>query len=192
MTNIRTWINLVENTDHDREFYINQANKFRKERAKWWPVSKKLLANNYKDGSQTEKTADGTRVWYKNGEVHRDDDRPAIIYADGGLVWYKNGEYHRDGDKPARIDEDGTLGWWKNGKIHRDGDKPAVIGSDGLLVWYKNGQRHRVLGPAVIDKNNNFEWWFRGDEIPVNSQEEYEEWIHKNHPFDNEIKQLYY
>ena len=92
-----------------------------------------------------------------------------------------------------RIRADGTLIWCKNGNQHRDGDKPAKIYARGGLEWWKNGERHRLLGPAYIaENNNNFQWWYKGERIPVNSQEEYEEWIHKNHPFDNEIKQLYY
>ena len=118
-------------------------NEHLKERELWWPVSPELMAS-YKDGSHTEK------------------------YSDGTLDWSKNGDWHRDGDKPVWI--------WEN----------------GTLIWSKNGLNHRVLGPAVIDGNNNFKWWYKGGQIPVNSQEEYEEWIHKNHPFDNEIKQLYY
>ncbi len=30
-------------------------------------------------------------IWYKNGEIHRDNDLPAIIYSDGYKVWYVNG-----------------------------------------------------------------------------------------------------
>ena len=25
--------------------------------------------------------SDGTRMWYRNSSLHRDDDKPAIIYA---------------------------------------------------------------------------------------------------------------
>ena len=188
---IRNWINLVENTDSEREFYINQANEFRAERKLWRSVSDELMAS-YRDGSHTKERLDGSLEWYKNGKLHRDGDLPAAIDADGTLHWYKNGEPHRDDNKPAVIRADGTLEWYKNGDWHRDGDKPVWIWENGTLIWSKNGLNHRVLGPAVIDGNNNFKWWFKGGQIPVNSQEEYEEWIHKNHPFDNEIKQLYY
>jgi hypothetical protein len=183
MTNIRSWINLVENIDKEREFYINQANEFRKERAKGWPVSKELLAS-YKDGSHTRKYSDGTLAWLKNGRYHRDGNKPAYIGTDDTLQWYKNGHWQRDGDKPARISADGSLEWWKNGHLHRDGDKPARIEATGSLQWWKNYLLHRLLGPAVITENNDFEWWFKGEEIPVNSQEEFLQWLQKNGHID--------
>jgi hypothetical protein len=177
MTEIRNWINLVENIDKEREFYINQANYYRtEERDKWWPVSPELMAS-YKDGSHTRKYSDGTLEWLKNGDWHRDGDKPADIWSDGTLGWLKNGVYHRGGDKPAFIGADGSRQWFKNDELHRDGDKPASILADGTLLWYKNGEYHRLLGPAVIDQNNNFEWWFKGEEIPVKSQEEFLKWL---------------
>ena len=48
------------------------------------------------------------------------------------IEYRKNGILHRDGDKPAVIYNDGTMFWYKEGKIHRDGDKPAVIYPDGV------------------------------------------------------------
>jgi hypothetical protein len=180
MTNIRNWINLVENIDKEREFYINQANHYRtEERSKWWPVSPDLMAS-YKDGSHTDKWPNGTLVWYKNGVYHRDGDKPAWIRANGTLEWWKNDQNHRDSDKPAEICADGTLEWWKNGLWHRDGDKPAEINANGTLIWLKNGEKHRLAGPAVIDGNNNFRWDFKNKQIPVNSQEEYLQWLVKN------------
>jgi hypothetical protein len=122
--------------------------KYLKERELWWPVSPELMAS-YRDGSHD----------YKNGTM--------------SLQWYKNGEHHRDGDKPAEINADGTLIWLKNGFIHRDGDKPAWIGADGTLWWYKNGLRHRTMGPATIWPNNDYEYWINGVDIT----KEVESWL---------------
>ena len=80
----------------------------------------------------------GDEVWWKNGKLHGDGDKPAIIFPDGGKKWYKNGVLHRDGDKPAVININGTKVWWKNGKIHRDGGKPAATNSDGRKEWWEN------------------------------------------------------
>lgn len=34
----------------------------------------------------------GAKVWLnKNGELHREDDKPARIYPDGTREWFKNG-----------------------------------------------------------------------------------------------------
>jgi hypothetical protein len=40
-----------------------------------------------------ETTPNGTRYWLKNGEIHRDGDEPAVIWADGTRDWYKNGQW---------------------------------------------------------------------------------------------------
>ena len=50
-----------------------------------------------------------TKKWYKNGELHRDNDKPAIIWSNGQKEWYKNGKRHRDGDKPAVINPDDNI-----------------------------------------------------------------------------------
>ena len=139
-------------------------NEYLAERDQWCPVSAELMAE-YNDGSHTKKWQDGSRVWYKNGVYHRDDDKPARIYATGTLVWFKNGQIHRDGDRPARIYEDGALNWFKNGQHHRDGDKPAQIGMTGYLGWYKSGLQHRVTGPAVIWPNKEEAYWINGVDV---------------------------
>ena len=146
-------------------------NEYLAERELYWPVSKNLLAE-YKDSSQTKKTQCNSLEWRKNGSLHRNGDKPALIYRNGSLEWWKNGQFHRDGDKPAEICADGELLWWKNGLNHRDGDKPAWIGAFSTLKWYKNGLLHRTTGPAVIrqnirnnDYNRNNNYWINGVEI---------------------------
>ena len=49
-------------------------------------------------------TPSGLQVWYnENGEIHRDNDKPAVIEKDRFEAWYQNGKLHRDDDKPALI-----------------------------------------------------------------------------------------
>ena len=57
----------------------------------------------------------GTKMYYKDGELHRDGDEPAVIWSDGYKEYFKNGERHRDGDEPAVIETDGTKRYYKNG-----------------------------------------------------------------------------
>ena len=80
--------------------------------------------------------ASGTREWWKNGVLHRDDG-PAVEWVDGARCWYKNGERHRD-DGPAVEYADGTREWWRYGYLHRD-DGPAIEWASGTRDWYKNG-----------------------------------------------------
>jgi len=59
----------------------------------------------------------GTKRWYnKNGQRHRDGDKPAIVWADGDKFWYRNGKPHRDGGKPAVERAGGDKFWYQNEK----------------------------------------------------------------------------
>ena len=84
---------------------------------------------------------DGTMIWRnEDGQFHRENDLPAVIYDSGSKFWYKNGQYHRDNDLPAIIYANGTKCWYKNGQRHQSGDKPAVIYNDDIKEWWKNGK----------------------------------------------------
>ena len=65
----------------------------------------------------TRITLGGAMVWKnEDGELHRENDLPAIIYADSSKFWYKNGKLHRENYMPAIIYADGSKSWYKNGK----------------------------------------------------------------------------
>lgn len=38
---------------------------------------------------------DGTKRWYSDGKLHRDNDRPAVEWADGSMYWYKDGAMYK-------------------------------------------------------------------------------------------------
>ena len=57
---------------------------------------------------------DGTRFWYLNNMLHREDG-PAIEYAGGDKFWYLNDKLHRE-DGPAIEYASGTKLWYLNGK----------------------------------------------------------------------------
>jgi len=62
----------------------------------------------------------GTQCWYnKDGQFHRENDLPAIIFKSGKKQWCKNGKLHRENDMPAVIFEDGSKSWWINGEFLR-------------------------------------------------------------------------
>ena len=79
---------------------------------------------------------DGTKKWYLNGQLHREDG-PAVELANGDKEWYKNGKWHRE-DGPALERADGTKHWCKNDKLHRE-DGPACEYANGAKFWYLNG-----------------------------------------------------
>lgn len=113
---------------------------------------------SHRDGDKPAvEYANGYREWWVEGQLHRDpgpdgEDRPACITQDGDLYYYKNGVIHRDGDKPAVISSVGQ-NWRKNGEYHRDtvdesGDPlPAFIGPE-WSTWFVDG----------VPKNSKYPW----------------------------------
>jgi len=43
--------------------------------------------------------ADGSKIWYQNDKLHRDNDQPAIINANGSKGWNQNGEFIKQESK---------------------------------------------------------------------------------------------
>jgi hypothetical protein len=82
--------------------------------------------------------ANGTKHWYLNGKLHREDG-PAVENPDGIKLWYLKGKYHRE-DGPAIEWTDGEKHWYLNGKLHRE-DGPAIEWPDGSKHWYLNGNK---------------------------------------------------
>ena len=80
----------------------------------------------------------GTYIQYSlfDRRTHR-ENLPAVIHLDGGKIWWLNGVLHRDDDKPAVLIF-GDQEWYQNGKQHRDNNRPAVIYSDGRKEWWVN------------------------------------------------------
>ena len=74
----------------------------------------------------------------------------------GTKRWYKNGLLHREQDKPAIIYENGDKEWWINGKRHRENDKPSVIWVNDPKCWQKNSEYHRLLGYSIY--HNGYKW----------------------------------
>jgi hypothetical protein len=72
-------------------------------------------------GTPTMKETDGDKVWYMNGQYHREDG-PAIEFADGDMEWWLNGQLHRE-DGPAiewvNDHSDGGKEWYIPGNINK-------------------------------------------------------------------------
>ena len=83
----------------------------------------------------------GNTRWCKDAkcEVLHRENGPAVEYADGSKIWYQNGQLHRT-DGPAIDRANGHKEWWQNHQPHRT-DGPAVIFEDGDKYWYIKGVR---------------------------------------------------
>ena len=112
------------------------------------------------------KIKDGNRIYtWSNG-------RSYIEWADGDKVWYLNGNLHRV-DGPAIEWANGTKEWYLNCKRHRE-DGPAIEWANGTKAWYLNGKHHREDGPAIERANGDKEWYLNGEEY---TKEEYDKII---------------
>jgi len=101
-----------------------------------------------------------------DGQLHRENDLPAVIWSNGLQFWYYNDLLHRENDQPAIMHHDGSQSWYYNDKLHRENDQPAVVYSTGSKEWWYGGKRHRENNrPAVIRYNGEEHWWCHGELI---------------------------
>lgn len=112
---------------------------------------------------------DGVEEWRVEGELHRDDDRPAVTRLarvqicdiDTSTVikvWYRHGKTWRENGKPTEETENGARMWYnEDGILHRE-DGPAIM-TDDYVAWYDNGKFSRKNGqPARIFFSGGMEW----------------------------------
>lgn len=106
----------------------------------------------------------GNRRWYRNCQLHRDGDLPAVEFNDGAKGWYQYGKLYRGGGLPAYVDSDGDEFWYDvNILPHRDGDLPAVDDNHGYRRWYRHGKAHRGGDlPATEYQNGDKTWYYNG------------------------------
>ena len=91
----------------------------------------------------------------------------AKIDCHGTKRWYdSDGELHSENDFPAVIFSDGTRHWYHHGKLQREG-KPALIGLAGFEAWYQNDKYHRTDGPALTNAYNVY-WYVNGIQFQRN------------------------
>lgn len=70
--------------------------------------------SNEKAEAKLVRTPDGSKRWYLDGQLHRDDG-PAFESIDGTKMWFRQGKMHRE-DGPALIQPDGSEEFWLGGK----------------------------------------------------------------------------
>ena len=60
----------------------------------------------------------GTKKWFnKDGQLHRDGDQPAVIWADGTRLWYRDGGLYRDHDKPVVMARGKSMAWYMDKNV---------------------------------------------------------------------------
>ena len=93
------------------------------------------------------------------------DDGPAIVDCEGSRIWFRHGLRHRDDDLPGYEAKNGDKAWYKDGKLHREG-KPAIEYADGKAEWWLQGMKltdDEVMG--YKEKLLKEEWRAAADNI---------------------------
>jgi hypothetical protein len=82
---------------------------------------------------------DDTAVYYfRDCKFHRDDDRPAVVFARGRIEYFIDGIRHRD-EGPAIACVTGYKAFYKNGKLHND-KGAAIVHPSGAKEYFVDGK----------------------------------------------------
>lgn len=108
---------------------------------------------------------DGTQKWFElgNGVVHRENDKPAVLYSSGAAEWRLNGVFARVNKRHTAISASGVL-MWKNaeGQLHSVDNKYALLTPRGTRQWFRKGVLHNDHGPAEITTMGTMRWFIDG------------------------------
>jgi hypothetical protein len=140
--------------------------------AKWYYVEYGS-DNNFMFKYYDEASNNFIKKWYKNDDLHRENDLPAVEHS-YFKEWWKDGVRHRENDLPAvEHNNKEHKEWWIKGRLHRE-KGPAKICTYKIInyhkkVWYYDGNIHRLTGPA-IDSNfcnrKNEYYYIHGKKYP--------------------------
>jgi hypothetical protein len=64
----------------------------------------------------------------EDGQAHRENGLPAVVYENGLRIWYHHGQKHRDRGLPAEEWPGGHKEWWEHGVYLRENDEPRQPG----------------------------------------------------------------
>jgi len=83
--------------------------------------------------------------------LHSFDDEPAMIFTNSGTkYWYKDGLLHRDNHKPAIIWSSGTYKYYKNGKEYWFINNEEYYSYEEVKEKFKNN----ILDLPNVNNNN--------------------------------------
>ena len=191
----------IEYANGSKEWYMN--GKHHRENdlpaVEWYDGAKYWYINNeiHRENGPASEFSDGGKAWYWHGkyiEVNSQEEfeekLPYLIMKDiheqyyyfdedNNKKWFININnktlLHRKNDLPAIEYANGDKVWYLNDKRHRENDKPAIENANGDKFWFLNGKIHRENGPASEFFDGKRAWYWHGEYIEVNSQEEFEE-----------------
>jgi hypothetical protein len=88
---------------------------------------------------------------------------------DGSKYWRNAlGEIHRDNDLPAIIHKDGACLWFTNGRLNRGNGRPAIIHANGRKLWFIDGQQQSLPLDRPWTYTDHGEWHGRDVHFAAN------------------------
>lgn len=98
------------------------------------------FTNNNGDKIEIKTDEQGTKTYLKNGQLHRDEDLPAIEKLNGDKEWWINGQRHRDNNQVSVIKlENGILRqeFWSHNQLN-------LIDLNGDFYYFKNNELEKI------------------------------------------------
>ena len=99
---------------------------------------------------EVEVYSNGTKHWYLNGKLHREDG-PAVDRIDDYKSWHLNGELHRE-DGPAIEWANGEKSWWLNDCPLTEEEFNESMAR--TVIEYTNGYKHWYLNDCRITEQD--------------------------------------
>lgn len=105
----------------------------------------------------------GSKYWFLNGKIHRNNDLPAIENANGSKYWHLNGRLHKE-TGPAIEFVNGNKYWYLNGINYSEEDWKKEVGMMKAAKTTKEIERkflcnnrvlNEILGNSNIAKADN-------------------------------------
>ena len=95
----KTWFSFVQTCTYFQRFNDQEELKrkflIKVENIGIWKVTYILPNGQLHNYEAPSIISYGARQWWQYGELHRDDDLPAVIRSDGTQFWYLHGQLHR-------------------------------------------------------------------------------------------------
>lgn len=109
-------------------------------------------------------------VYHRESKDEQGNELPAVVNrAKNCLEWWVRGLLHRDNDKPAIIYKNGEKRWYTNGKLHRANNKPAVYIPHQIQFWENGVRLNHVNKPSYLDlqEEQEYEKYFSRNEFNI-------------------------
>jgi len=106
--------------------------------------------------------------------THSFDDEPAIIFNSGTKIWFKDGIWHRDNNLPSIIQTDGSKIFYKNGQQYWFINGEEYYNFDDVYEKFKNNILTLTnVNTNILKENNIVSIWLTWYDYIILDQSQY-------------------